>query len=96
MILLPSFLFNLLVEQKKIRQAQKGANYQSCHVFTNPYTLVMSQSGGFLQSVKRIMYDSMTKIQVEHYSQPGMVPITPEELSVKVLKRRSGYVKGLS
>ncbi|KAL7245629.1 hypothetical protein ACSBR2_000873 [Camellia fascicularis] len=24
-----------------------------------------------------------------------MVPITPEELSVKVLKRRSGYVKGL-
>ncbi|KAL7200019.1 hypothetical protein ACSBR2_022180 [Camellia fascicularis] len=37
----------------------------------------------------------MIKIQVEHYSQPGIVPITPEELSVKVLKRRSGYVKGL-
>ncbi|KAL7262577.1 hypothetical protein ACSBR1_000857 [Camellia fascicularis] len=40
-------------------------------------------------------YDIMIKIQAEHYSQPSMVPITPEELSVKVLKRRSGYVKGL-
>ncbi|KAL7163580.1 hypothetical protein ACSBR2_039651 [Camellia fascicularis] len=37
----------------------------------------------------------MIKIQAEHCSQPGVVPITPEELSVKVLKPRSGYVKGL-
>ncbi|KAL7173764.1 hypothetical protein ACSBR2_033092 [Camellia fascicularis] len=37
----------------------------------------------------------MLKIQDEHCSQPGVVPITPEELSVKVLKRRSGYFKGL-
>ncbi|CAL5332714.1 unnamed protein product [Camellia sinensis] len=37
----------------------------------------------------------MIKIQAEHYSQPSIVPITSEELSVKVLKRRSGYVKGL-
>ncbi|CAL5434982.1 unnamed protein product [Camellia sinensis] len=40
-------------------------------------------------------YDNMIKIQVEHCSRPGVVPITPEELSVKVLKPRSGYVKGL-
>ncbi|XP_028052112.1 uncharacterized protein LOC114256656 [Camellia sinensis] len=40
-------------------------------------------------------YDNMIKIQAEHYSQPSIVPITSEELSVKVLKRRSGYVKGL-
>ncbi|THG17395.1 hypothetical protein TEA_011900 [Camellia sinensis var. sinensis] len=40
-------------------------------------------------------YDNMIKIQVKHCSQPGVVPITPEELSVKVLKPRSGYVKGL-
>ncbi|XP_028087369.1 uncharacterized protein LOC114288081 [Camellia sinensis] len=40
-------------------------------------------------------YDNMIKIQDEHCSQPGVVPITPEELSVKVLKPRSGYVKGL-
>ncbi|KAL7231681.1 hypothetical protein ACSBR2_009837 [Camellia fascicularis] len=32
--------------------------------------------------------DNMITIQVEHYSQPGMVPITLEELFVKVLKRR--------
>ncbi|KAL7167643.1 hypothetical protein ACSBR2_038163 [Camellia fascicularis] len=37
----------------------------------------------------------MIKIQAEHYSQPGMAPITLEELSVKVLKRRSRYAKGL-
>ncbi|GMQ11845.1 hypothetical protein CsSME_00054324 [Camellia sinensis var. sinensis] len=37
----------------------------------------------------------MIKIQAEHCSRPGVVPITPEELSVKVLKPRSGYVKGL-
>ncbi|XP_028093425.1 polygalacturonate 4-alpha-galacturonosyltransferase-like [Camellia sinensis] len=40
-------------------------------------------------------YDNMIKIQAEHCSRPGVVPITPEELSVKVLKPRSGYVKGL-
>ncbi|KAL7214619.1 hypothetical protein ACSBR1_026917 [Camellia fascicularis] len=40
-------------------------------------------------------YDNMIKIQAEHCSQPGVVPITPEELFVKVLKPRSGYVKGL-
>ncbi|KAL7229620.1 hypothetical protein ACSBR2_008181 [Camellia fascicularis] len=40
-------------------------------------------------------YDNMIKIQAEHCSQPGEVPITPEDLSVKVLKPRSGYVKGL-
>ncbi|KAF5932771.1 hypothetical protein HYC85_028942, partial [Camellia sinensis] len=40
-------------------------------------------------------YDNMIKIQAEHCSKPGVVPITPEELSVKVLKPRSGYVKGL-
>ncbi|KAL7175522.1 hypothetical protein ACSBR2_029174 [Camellia fascicularis] len=40
-------------------------------------------------------YDNMINIQAEHCSQPSMVPITPEELSIKVLNRRSGYVKGL-
>ncbi|KAL7202771.1 hypothetical protein ACSBR1_034271 [Camellia fascicularis] len=40
-------------------------------------------------------YPLMIKIQVEHCSEPGVVPITPEELSVKVLKPGSGYVKGL-
>ncbi|THG07199.1 hypothetical protein TEA_012005 [Camellia sinensis var. sinensis] len=40
-------------------------------------------------------YDNMIKIQAEHCSEPGVVPITLEELSVKVLKPRSGYVKGL-
>ncbi|KAL7254046.1 hypothetical protein ACSBR1_008401 [Camellia fascicularis] len=39
--------------------------------------------------------DNIIKIRDEHYSQPSMVPITLEELSVKVLKRRLGYVKGV-
>ncbi|KAL7243043.1 hypothetical protein ACSBR1_015452 [Camellia fascicularis] len=39
--------------------------------------------------------DNMIKIQAEHCFQPSVVQITPEELSVKVLKPRSGYVKGL-
>ncbi|KAL7208249.1 hypothetical protein ACSBR1_030076 [Camellia fascicularis] len=35
--------------------------------------------------------DNMINIQAEHYSQPGMVPITLEELSVNVLKRRPNW-----
>ena len=31
----------------------------------------------------------------EHNSQPDVVPLTHEELSVKVLKPRAGYVKGI-
>lgn len=38
-------------------------------------------------------YDNMIKIQAKHCSQLGVVPIIPEELSVKVLKPRLGYVK---
>ncbi|KAL7231305.1 hypothetical protein ACSBR2_009552 [Camellia fascicularis] len=40
--------------------------------------------------------DNMIKIQAEHCSEPGVVPSTPEELSVKVLKPRSGYVRNYS
>lgn len=37
----------------------------------------------------------MIKTQAEHLSQTGVIPLSQEELSVKVLKPRSGYVKGL-
>ncbi|KAL7183222.1 hypothetical protein ACSBR1_041831 [Camellia fascicularis] len=37
----------------------------------------------------------MIQTQAEHLSQTGAIPLTPGELSVKVLKPRSGYVKGL-
>ncbi|KAL7161892.1 hypothetical protein ACSBR2_042384 [Camellia fascicularis] len=40
-------------------------------------------------------YDNMIKIQAEHCFQPSVVLITLEELSLKELKPRSGYVKGL-
>ncbi|KAL7256764.1 hypothetical protein ACSBR1_010663 [Camellia fascicularis] len=33
--------------------------------------------------------------QAEHLSQTGVIPLSPEKLSVKMLKPRSGYVKGL-
>ena len=37
----------------------------------------------------------MIQTQADHLSQPGSIPLTAEELSIKVLKPRSGYVKGL-
>ncbi|KAI8569598.1 hypothetical protein RHMOL_Rhmol02G0290200 [Rhododendron molle] len=39
--------------------------------------------------------DKMVQIETEHNAQEGAIPITQEELSVKGLKARSGYVKGL-
>ncbi|KAL7197038.1 hypothetical protein ACSBR1_036951 [Camellia fascicularis] len=36
----------------------------------------------------------MIQTQAEHLSQTGAIPLTPGEFSVKVLKPRSGYVKG--
>ncbi|KAG5553452.1 hypothetical protein RHGRI_011367 [Rhododendron griersonianum] len=40
--------------------------------------------------------DKMVQIETEHNAQEGAIPITQEALSVKGLKARSGYVKGLS
>ena len=37
----------------------------------------------------------MIQILEEHLSQTSMIPLTPEELSVKVFHPRPGYVKGL-
>ncbi|KAI8572135.1 hypothetical protein RHMOL_Rhmol01G0175200 [Rhododendron molle] len=39
--------------------------------------------------------DKMVQIETEHNALEGAIPITQEELSVKGLKARSGYVKGL-
>ncbi|KAJ8640371.1 hypothetical protein MRB53_017065 [Persea americana] len=40
-------------------------------------------------------YENMIQTQADHLSQPGSIPLTAEELSIKVLKPKSGYVKGL-
>lgn len=40
-------------------------------------------------------FDEMEKIEAEHNSQEGAVPMTQEDLSIKVFKKRSGYIKGL-
>ena len=37
----------------------------------------------------------MLKVQDEHCSTPKAQPLTEEEISMMVLKLRSGYVKGL-
>lgn len=37
----------------------------------------------------------MIQTQADHLSQPESTPLTAEELSIKVLKPKSGYVKGL-
>ncbi|KAG5524076.1 hypothetical protein RHGRI_030918 [Rhododendron griersonianum] len=39
--------------------------------------------------------DKMVQIEIEHNAQEGAIPITQEELSVKGLKAKLGYVKGL-
>ncbi|KAL7174441.1 hypothetical protein ACSBR2_033655 [Camellia fascicularis] len=88
MILLPLFLFNLLVKQKKIRQLPElPCVYKSTH-----FNDVTRQ---WISPECEKNYDNMIKIQAEHSSEPGVVPITLEELSAKVLKPGSGYVKGL-
>ncbi|CAL5381635.1 unnamed protein product [Camellia sinensis] len=39
--------------------------------------------------------ENMIQTQADHLSQPGSTLLTTEELSIKVLKPRSGYGKGL-
>ncbi|KAI8524276.1 hypothetical protein RHMOL_Rhmol13G0137700 [Rhododendron molle] len=41
------------------------------------------------------IHDEIIRIEAEHNSQDGAVPITQGELSVKVFKAKSGYFKGL-
>uniref|UniRef100_A0A2N9JAY4 Transposase Tnp1/En/Spm-like domain-containing protein n=3 Tax=Fagus sylvatica TaxID=28930 RepID=A0A2N9JAY4_FAGSY len=40
-------------------------------------------------------YEEMLRLEEEHLVDPDAIPLTPEEVSVRVLKPRSGYVKGL-
>ncbi|KAG5524124.1 hypothetical protein RHGRI_030947 [Rhododendron griersonianum] len=49
----------------------------------------------WISSESEVLYDKMVQIETEHNAQEGAIPITQEELSVKGLKARSGYVKGL-
>ncbi|KAG5549155.1 hypothetical protein RHGRI_014503 [Rhododendron griersonianum] len=45
--------------------------------------------------VRIVEMDEIVRIEAEHNSQDGAVPITQEELSVKAFKAKSGYLKGL-
>ncbi|XP_058216443.1 uncharacterized protein LOC131327348 isoform X3 [Rhododendron vialii] len=45
--------------------------------------------------VRVVEMDEIVRIEAEYNSQDGAVPITQEELSVKVFKVKSGYLKGL-
>ncbi|KAI8556925.1 hypothetical protein RHMOL_Rhmol05G0294500 [Rhododendron molle] len=49
----------------------------------------------WISSESEVLYDKMVRIEIEHNEQEGAIPITQEELSVKGLKAKSGYVKGL-
>ncbi|XP_057484017.1 uncharacterized protein LOC130770553 [Actinidia eriantha] len=42
-----------------------------------------------------VIHDKIEQIEVEQNSQDGAIPITQEELSIKVFGRKSGYVTGL-
>jgi hypothetical protein len=37
----------------------------------------------------------MLRLEEEHLVDPDAIPLTPEEVSIRVLKPKSGYVKGL-
>ncbi|KAF7151933.1 hypothetical protein RHSIM_Rhsim02G0147600 [Rhododendron simsii] len=49
----------------------------------------------WISSESEVLYDQMVQIETEHNAPEGAIPITQEELSIKGLKARSGYVKGL-
>ncbi|KAI8530253.1 hypothetical protein RHMOL_Rhmol11G0042000 [Rhododendron molle] len=49
----------------------------------------------WISSESEVLYDKMVRIEIEHNEQEGAIPITQEELSVKGLKAKSGYVKRL-
>ncbi|KAG5544657.1 hypothetical protein RHGRI_017182 [Rhododendron griersonianum] len=40
--------------------------------------------------------DKILEVETEHCTEAGVTPMTQEELSIKSLKAKSGYVKGLS
>ncbi|KAL7184562.1 hypothetical protein ACSBR2_026670 [Camellia fascicularis] len=61
--------------------------YKSIHYNSDIHEWISSES--------QINYDNMIQTQAEHLLQTGAIPLTPEELLVKVLKPRSGYVEGL-
>ncbi|KAL7263584.1 hypothetical protein ACSBR1_001697 [Camellia fascicularis] len=61
--------------------------YKSIHYNSDTHKWISSES--------QINYDNIIQTQVEHLSQIGAIPLTPKQLSVKVLKPRSGYVKRL-
>ncbi|THG08616.1 hypothetical protein TEA_019336 [Camellia sinensis var. sinensis] len=54
-----------------------------------------SNTHEWISSESQVNYDNMIEMQAEHLSQTSAIPLTPEELLVKVLKPRPGYVKGL-
>ena len=39
--------------------------------------------------------EEIIRVQEEHLSDPNIIPLTPKDVSVRVLKPRSGYVKEL-
>ncbi|KAL7207457.1 hypothetical protein ACSBR1_029414 [Camellia fascicularis] len=61
--------------------------YKSIHYNSDTHEWISSES--------QVNYDNIIQTQVEHLSQTGAIPLTPEELLVKVLKPRSSYVKEL-
>ncbi|KAG5547720.1 hypothetical protein RHGRI_013418 [Rhododendron griersonianum] len=79
--------------QKWLMEDSKGVvpavteMYKSTHFNKDTQKWVSSES--------QVLYDKMVQIEIEHNAQEGAIPITQEELSVKGLKARSGYVKGL-
>ncbi|THG07424.1 hypothetical protein TEA_025537 [Camellia sinensis var. sinensis] len=56
--------------------------YKSIHYNSDTHEWISSES-------------QVNYTQAEHLSQTSAIPLTPEELSVKVLQPRPGYVKGL-
>ncbi|THG23994.1 hypothetical protein TEA_012966 [Camellia sinensis var. sinensis] len=61
--------------------------YKSIHYNSNMHEWISSKN--------QANYDNMIQTQAEYLSQTGAIPLSLEELLVKVLKLRSGYVKGL-
>ncbi|XP_028121132.1 uncharacterized protein LOC114318438 [Camellia sinensis] len=88
---------NILREEKspEATNAEERKGYEFGITELYKETHYNEKTHEWISSQAQCNYDNMIQTQADHLSQSGSTPLTAEELSIKVLKPRSGYVKGL-
>uniref|UniRef100_A0A2N9GCW6 Transposase-associated domain-containing protein n=1 Tax=Fagus sylvatica TaxID=28930 RepID=A0A2N9GCW6_FAGSY len=90
---LGDFKTKLRIKYKAIVK-EKGKDYARSHP---PSICSPEQWIGLIDGIwsDEDWLEEIIRVQEEHLSDPNTIPLTPEEVSVRILKPRSGYVKGL-